>query len=82
VEIELDPADLDRPELNRAGRRAAEKRAKRMRTTGAVLAAGAATFGTTATLVGVNRALDHHRQHRRDGRRTLHRVLRGRRAGA
>ena len=45
--------DLDTTSLNRAGRRAAERRAKRMRTAGAVLAAGAATFGTTATLVGV-----------------------------
>jgi len=39
--------------LNRAARRAAEKRAKRKRAAGAVLAASAATFGTTAAVLGV-----------------------------
>ena len=45
--------DLDTPGLNRAGRRAAEKRAKRRRAAGAALAAGAATFGTTAAVIGI-----------------------------
>src|SRR4249919_1598362 len=54
VANDLDTSGLNGAALNRAGRRAAEKRAKRMRTAGAFLAAGAATFGTTATLVGVS----------------------------